>query len=138
MTVSPIKGSDPALSFQKKEIGKLSEEFESLFLGLVLKSMRDSVQKSGLIDGGNAEAIYRSMLDEEYAKQMASQHLTGLSDQIADFLLGQEKSKGFRAYTKGELPEAGKKATIGFETLSRPDLNPWPPMVPFSNPTGKK
>ncbi|MEN9835490.1 MAG: peptidoglycan hydrolase FlgJ, partial [Pseudomonadota bacterium] len=54
-------------------IKKAAEDFESLFLNIVLKSMRDTVQKSGLIDGGNAEDIYKSLLDDEYAKMMAAQ-----------------------------------------------------------------
>lgn len=53
-------------------IKQAAEDFESLFLNIVLKSMRDTVQKSGLIDGGNAEEIYSSMLDDEYAKMMAA------------------------------------------------------------------
>lgn len=110
---APQVKTEPGRPTQEGEIKQLSEEFESLFLGLVLKSMRDSVQKSGLIDGGNAENIYRSMLDEEYAKQMASQHHTGLADQIAEFLIGQNQAKGQRAYETQGLPDGAKQATIG-------------------------
>jgi flagellar protein FlgJ len=80
-----IAGKTEAASREK--IKKLSEEFESLFLGIVLKSMRDTVPKSTLIDGGNAEDIYRSMLDTEYAQQMASQRSTGIADNVEAFLL---------------------------------------------------
>jgi flagellar protein FlgJ len=100
-------------SKDRDQIRQLSEDFESIFLGMVLKSMRDSVQKSGLIDGGNAENIYRSMLDDEYAKQMAAQHHTGLADQIAEFLSGQNELRGQKAYSSPGLPDGGKKATIG-------------------------
>lgn len=100
-------------SKDRAQIKQLSEDFEAIFLGLVLKSMRDSVQKSGLIDGGNAENIYRSMLDDEYAKQMAAQHHTGLADQIADFLSGQNELRGQKAYSSLGLPDDGKKGTIG-------------------------
>lgn len=68
-------------------IKQAAEDFESLFLGIVLKSMRDTVQKSGLVDGGNAEDIYRGMLDSEYSKMMAEQRNTGLADHIEVFLL---------------------------------------------------
>src|SRR4051812_34346502 len=53
------------------QIKKLAEDFESLFLNLVLKSMRETIMKGGLVDGGNAESIYTSMLDDEYSKMMA-------------------------------------------------------------------
>lgn len=69
-----------------KDLKKVSEEFESLFLEIVLRSMRNTVQKSGLIDGGNAEDIYRGLLDVEYAKMLSSQRQTGLSDSIENYL----------------------------------------------------
>ena len=69
------------------QVKQSADDFESLFLNIVVKSMRDSVQKSGLIDGGNAEDIYRGMLDDEYSKMMASQRHTGLADNIESFLL---------------------------------------------------
>jgi flagellar protein FlgJ len=74
-------------SRDRAQIKQSAEDFESLFLGIVLKSMRDTVQKSGLLDGGNAEDIYRSMLDDEYTKSMAAQRHTGLADNIEQFLL---------------------------------------------------
>ncbi|RYZ65506.1 MAG: hypothetical protein EOP09_14150 [Proteobacteria bacterium] len=53
---------------------------------IVLKSMRDSVDKSKFIDGGNGEQIFQSMLDSEYAKNLANQSMTGLSSSIEDHL----------------------------------------------------
>jgi Rod binding domain-containing protein len=116
LNVSSRDVKDPEHAKKNAEIKQLSEDFESLFLGMVLKSMRDSVQKSGLIDGGNAENIYRSLLDDEYAKQMASQHHTGLADQIADFLIGQNQVRGHKAYDGQGLPDDAKQATISSKT----------------------
>jgi flagellar protein FlgJ len=69
------------------QVKKLAQDFESIFLEQMFKSMRSSVQKSGLVDGGNAEEIYTSMLDSEYAKQMSSQGNAGLSQMIERQLL---------------------------------------------------
>lgn len=66
----------------KEKLRKAAQDFESIFLDLVLKSMRSTVEKSGYMDGGNAEEIYRSLLDSEYAKIMAATNTTGLSDAI--------------------------------------------------------
>lgn len=70
-----------------KKIKELSRDFEAIFMQIVLKSMRDSVQKSGFVDGGNSEDIFRSMLDGEYAKQMAKQQTSGLASSIEDHFL---------------------------------------------------
>ena len=90
------KAVDP----ERAKIKKLSEDFEAIFLNLVLKAMRQSVQKSGLVDGGNAEDIYKSMLDSEYAKQMASQGAAGLAQNIESFML---EASGRQKETAKEL-----------------------------------
>lgn len=71
----------------QREIAKVAEDFEALFLDIVLKSMRDSVHKTGLLDGGHAEEIYGSLLDHEYAQAMASRRQTGIADNIEKYLL---------------------------------------------------
>jgi flagellar protein FlgJ len=69
-----------------EEVKKLSKDFEAIFMEIVLKSMRESVDKSNFIDGGNGEQIFQSMLDSEYAKSLASQDITGLSTSIESHL----------------------------------------------------
>ena len=83
----------------KAAIAKLAEEFESIFTEIMLKSMRDSVHKSELIDGGNGEDVFRSMLDSEYAKTMAGQRRSGIADAIERHLIGlaEEQTKNVRA-----------------------------------------
>lgn len=93
----------------RAEIKKVADEFESLFLNLVLKSMRNTVQKSGFVDGGNAEDIYRSMLDDEYSKMMAEQRHTGIATQIEGFLL---EAQGLEDKAKGGISPAFVQAKI--------------------------
>jgi flagellar protein FlgJ len=69
-------------------IKKLSDEFEAIFLEIVLKSMRETVDKSKLTDGGNGEQIFQSMLDSEYAKNLANQRTSGLAESIEKHLIG--------------------------------------------------
>jgi len=89
-----------------KNLKKVSEEFESLFLEIVLRSMRNTVQKSGLIDGGNAEDIYRSLLDTEYAKTLSAQRQTGLADSIENYL---RKSVANSEPTQANIVNQAKK-----------------------------
>jgi flagellar protein FlgJ len=109
-------GSAKGISVAKEkhtraDVKQVAEEFESLFLGIVLKSMRDTVGKSGLMDGGNAEDIYRSMLDTEYAKQMAAQRHTGIADNVESFLL---EAQGLKPEPKPwEKLKAAAKAAEG-------------------------
>ena len=77
---------------QSKNLEKTSQEFESLFLEMFLKKMRDTIVKTKLIDGGQAEAIYTDFLDGEYAKIMAESNYTGLQQNILK-QLGQSRYK---------------------------------------------
>jgi flagellar protein FlgJ len=105
-------------------IKQLANDFEGLFLGIVLKSMRDTVPKDSMIDGGNAEDIYKSMLDSEYTKLMSAQRKTGIADNIEKFLLEAsgnmertnqamaklQEAKGLKAYK--DLPPVANQETM--------------------------
>jgi Rod binding domain-containing protein len=63
--------------------GRLREacsEFEALFINLLLKELRATVGKSGLMDGGQAEEIYTGMMDTEMARNLAAKGGIGLAD----------------------------------------------------------
>jgi Rod binding domain-containing protein len=62
--------------------GRLREacsEFEALFINLLLKELRATVGKSGLIDGGRAEEVYTGMMDTEMARDLAAKGGIGLA-----------------------------------------------------------
>ena len=52
---------------KRKQLKKISQDFESLFTGMMLKSMRATVAEDKLTGGGKAEENYRFLLDQEYA-----------------------------------------------------------------------
>jgi flagellar protein FlgJ len=57
-------------------------DFVALLTQKLFQSMRASVSKSGLIDGGSAEEIYTGMLDQKVAQDLALQGGLGLSAQV--------------------------------------------------------
>ena len=58
-------------------------EFESIFVKMMLKEMRKTVDRSdSLISGGFAEDIYQDMLDDEYSKTMSKTAKFGLADML--------------------------------------------------------
>ena len=52
---------------------------ESLLLKQMLNVMRKSVEKTGLLDGGQAEEIFTDMLYDKYAEEMSRSQTLGLS-----------------------------------------------------------
>ncbi|NDY42266.1 flagellar biosynthesis protein FlgJ [Dissulfurirhabdus thermomarina] len=57
-------------------------DFEAVFLRQLLKAMRKTVPKSGLLDGGFREELYRGLLDEEFARRMAEGGGIGLGREL--------------------------------------------------------
>jgi flagellar protein FlgJ len=52
---------------QRQQAKKISQDFEGLFVGMMMKSMRATVGKDTLTGGGHGEEVYRSILDQQYA-----------------------------------------------------------------------
>ena len=61
-------------------------EMESIFVGLMLKTMRKAVPQSGFFGESLANDIFRDMLYDEYAKIMARSDQLGIARQIYDQL----------------------------------------------------
>ncbi|MBI5191918.1 MAG: rod-binding protein [Nitrospirae bacterium] len=64
----------------KTDVAKAAKEFESFFAFYLLKVMRESVPKSGLLNSGMSENIYNSIIDENIAEGIAARGGLGLSD----------------------------------------------------------
>jgi flagellar protein FlgJ len=57
-----------------------AEQFEALFIQMMLKSMRDTIPQSGLMES-QATDLYQSMLDQQWSQVMASRGI-GLADKL--------------------------------------------------------
>ena len=74
-----------------KDSGRLTKacaEFEALLVQKLFQTMRASIPKSGLIDGGSAEEIYTAMLDQKVAQEMALRGGLGLADRMKAQIIG--------------------------------------------------
>lgn len=74
-----------------KILKELADEFVSILIKEMLKSMRNTVPEDGLMNGGFAEDIFTDMLDEEYSKNSVGQ--MGFSS-LGRILYEQLKQKG--------------------------------------------
>jgi flagellar protein FlgJ len=72
---------------QKAALKKISQDFEALFIGMMLKSMRSTVGKENLTGGGHGEEVYRSLLDQEYAQAIATGGGLGLGSMLEEQLV---------------------------------------------------
>jgi peptidoglycan hydrolase FlgJ len=72
---------------------KAAEDFESVFLAQMLNQMFDGISTDGPFGGGQGEAMFRSLMMDEYGKQIASQGGIGLADAVTRQLLATQESR---------------------------------------------
>lgn len=77
--IAKQKGTDPQQDSRLKEACR---EMEAVFLNMMMKSMRATVQKSSLMGDSSQEEVFRSMLDAEMTKNMAHAGGTGFGDML--------------------------------------------------------
>ncbi|SFH69421.1 flagellar protein FlgJ [Tindallia magadiensis] len=83
------QNSQPSVSSEKDMDSKEKErlmaacrEFESIFLHMMIRQMRDTVPDNSLIEKSHAREIFEDLHDEELAKNMAKGQGIGLAQQM--------------------------------------------------------
>ncbi len=67
---------DPA-----KAVRQTSEQFEAYFIQQMMKAMRESIEKSDLVDGGNMD-MYQDLMDKEISLKMVKNGGMGLANMM--------------------------------------------------------
>jgi len=65
---------------RKNELKKVSQEFEAIFIAQLLKVMRETIEESGLTEGGFGKSIYTELFDQEVSLSIARRGALGISD----------------------------------------------------------
>ena len=78
---------------QRQQAKKAAQDFEGLFIGMMVKSMRETVGKDELTGGGRGEEIYRSLLDQEYVAAAVKRGGFGLAKLIEKDIIRQESQR---------------------------------------------
>ena len=61
-----------SLAEKKAALREVSRQFEAVFMNQMISAMRKTVGEGGILNKSNGESIFEGMLDEEWAKKMAS------------------------------------------------------------------
>jgi len=116
-------------------VKEVAKQFESLFLNMVMKSMRQAKLAEGMLDSQHSE-FYQEMYDQQMALQLAGKPGIGLADVIAKQLapeaktnngdkmaLGDYLNRAAGAKTKASLPLPAKAADKHIQPLDESGLN---------------
>ena len=85
---------------------EVANQFEALFLQTMLKSMREASLGDPLFGNNEQHDMYRDMMDQQLAVELASGKGVGLADMLVRQLGGAEASKLQRPETSHAVPQA--------------------------------
>ncbi|MBI2241283.1 MAG: rod-binding protein [Magnetospirillum gryphiswaldense] len=90
VSAPPAINTNAVSAEQAKAVGK---QFESMFLSQMLQHMFEGIKtEEGPFGGGHAEAMFRPMLLDEYAKMMTNRPGgIGLADQVTRTMLQHQE-----------------------------------------------
>lgn len=92
-----------AVQGKEKVTQEVAEQFEAIFINMMLKSMREATERSGLLDS-EATKTYESMFDQQLSTDLAGKGTFG----IAQALQNQLNLDPRRKPTQDYLPIANK------------------------------
>ncbi len=70
---------------------KVAQQFEGVLITQFLNQMFDGISTDGMFGGGQGEAMFRSLMVDEYGKQIAANGGIGLSDAIQREMLKMQE-----------------------------------------------
>ena len=93
-----------------EKLKRACQLFESMFLNELFKEMRKTIPKGGLFKDNNSDRIYKSMLDQEYATEMARAGGIGLGEMLFKQLSVNVTDKP--AVKPHHIPQTGEKEEV--------------------------
>ena len=91
--VAPTTGisTDTSRLGSAANLKKAGEQFEAVFIGLMMKSMRQAKLGDGLFDSKEQDT-FREMQDKQIAESMAAHQPIGIGKAMTDFLARSQAS----------------------------------------------
>jgi len=74
-------------SMTEQQARAAGEQFEAFFIGQMVELMHTDTEGDGMFSGGHAENVWKSMLNQEYGKEIAKSNPLGIADAVVRSLL---------------------------------------------------
>lgn len=74
-----------------KKAEEAAESFEAFFMTRMMESMFEGVSTDGFFGGGHAEKVFRSLLLDEYGKEIAKTGSIGVKDYVMQAILQMQE-----------------------------------------------
>jgi flagellar protein FlgJ len=105
--LTPPAGSDPR-DARTAKLQNTAKQLEGVFVLQMLKAMRATVPKGGIVDASNGEETFTSMLDQKIADKIPAQWQHGLQDALVKQLAARDAMPRTSATPTATAPELHK------------------------------
>jgi peptidoglycan hydrolase FlgJ len=92
-TTKPLTVTAPHPTANVEAAKKAAQQFEGVFISEFLGSMFEGISTDGPFGGGQGEAMFRSLMLDEYGKQIAARGGFGLGAAITRSLLAHQEAR---------------------------------------------
>ncbi|MBN2751534.1 MAG: rod-binding protein [Rhodospirillaceae bacterium] len=77
----------------REEISQVAQDFESMFLSQMFQCMFEGMEADPVFGGGKAESMYRSLMVDEYGKQVSKHGGVGIAEAVSRTLLAAQEGR---------------------------------------------
>lgn len=78
---------------QNDKAHQAAHDFEAVFLSQMLETMTSGLKTDGMFGGGPGEGMFRSMLNQEYAKSITKSGGIGVADAVYREMLKMQENR---------------------------------------------
>ena len=86
-----------AVQGKEKVTKEVAQQFEAIFINMMLKSMREATERSGLLDS-EATKTYESMFDQQMSADLASKGTFGIAAALQNQLNLDPRTKSAKGF----------------------------------------
>ena len=82
LAANPANADDVVRNARQNKVWEAAQQYESLFLGVMMEEMFSGLDTDGPFGGGHSEGIFRSLLTREYAEEVSRGGGIGVADAL--------------------------------------------------------
>jgi len=76
-----------------QKVHDAAEKFEAFFISQMMEHMTAGIETNPLFGGGHGEEMWKSMLNQEYGKEIAKSNRLGITDQVMSSMLKMQEQR---------------------------------------------
>jgi flagellar protein FlgJ len=95
-----------------------AQSFEAFFVGQMMEYMTEGLKSDGVFGGGYAEDTWRSVMNQEYGKEIAKSGRLGISDSVMRAMVQMQEKRSKKAADSDAPQSADAPADASSDTTT--------------------